>query len=320
MALRRFKHLAGIALCALSLAATAQGKYPEKPIHILVPSSAGSILDVIFRQVAEGLSRSLGQAVVVENRTGASGIIAYDAVARAKPDGYTLAAVQAGFVSNKLLYKSATYDEFKDFMPVAMVMRSPMVLIGQNGAPANSMAELKQLAKTRPGGLTYASVNGANYMNTELMRKQFDIEMRNIPYRDVGQAVNDVLSGQVDLWLSSYGTTMQMIKAGKMKAFVTMSNKRVPTLPNVPSASELGLNVDIYTWAGLLAPAGTPDAILSLLNREINNVASSPAIRKRLEDSGNEVYTLSRPEFTELMRREIGIYANVARELGIKPE
>ena len=312
--------MAAVALLAYASGAAAQAKFPDRPIHIIVPSSAGSTLDIIARQVGDRLSQQLGQAVVVDNKPGASGIIAYESVAKAKPDGYTLAAVQAGFVSNRFVYKNVHYDEFKDYVPIAMMARTPMILVTRADAPANNLVELRQATKAKPGTFTYASVNGANYMNTELAKKQLDLDMRNIPYKETGQAMTDVLSGTVDTYLASYSAALPLISSGKLKAFATMGKGRIAALPNVPSANELGMSGDIQTWAGLLAPAGTPDAVVTLLQTEISKIVVEPAIRKRLSEAGYESFTLSGPEFTSLMHREIDIYARVAKETGVKPE
>ncbi|CAN5528851.1 tripartite tricarboxylate transporter substrate binding protein [soil metagenome] len=300
--------------------AAAQGAYPDKPIRIVVPSSPGSFLDMLARQVGERMFQQLGQSVVVENKTGASGILAYDMVAKSKPDGYTIGMVQAGFVSNKFLYKNVHYDEFKDFAPIALIARSPMILVTRNDYPSSSLSELKQAGKASPGKLTYASVNGANYMNTELMRKQLDLDLRHIPYKETSQALTDVLAGHVDVYLASYSAALPMIRGGKMKAFATLSKGRIAEFPNVPSANELGMSGDIQTWAGLLAPAGTPPAVVAKLHDVVNRIVAEPAVRAKLVESGYEPFIQSSSDFTDLMRREIDTYARVAKETGVTPE
>lgn len=300
--------------------ALAQVKFPDKPIRIIVPSSAGSTLDIIARQVGDRLSQQLGQPVVVENKSGASGMIAYDIVAKAKPDGYTLGTMQAGFVSNRFLFKNIRYDEFKDFAPVSMVARSPMVLVARNEFAASNINELRLAGKSKPGTLTYASVNGANYINTELANKQLGLDIRNIPYKETGQAMADVLAGHIDTYLASYTAALPLIKSGKLKAFATMGKDRIPALPNVPSANELGMTGDIQTWAAILAPAGTPVEIVNLLHTEIAKIVAEPALRARLLETGYEPYPLSTTEITSLMRREMDTYARVAKQIGVQPE
>lgn len=310
------------AICVLGQAAwvTAQEKFPAKPIHLIVPSSAGSTLDVIARQVGDRLAQELGQPVVVENKTGASGMIAYDVVAKSKADGYTLGMIQAGFVSNRFLIKNMRYDEFKDFVPLSMVARSPMILVSRNAYPANSIADLRKISKANPGTVTYAYVNGANYMNTELARKQLDLDIRNVPYKETGQAMSDVLAGHVDTYLASYTAAIPLLRSGKLKAFATMGKNRIAALPDVPSANELGMSGDIQTWAGLVAPAGTPASVVELLHAKLDKIVSESAIRERLVESGYEPFLLTGPEFTDLMRKEMATYARVAKEVGIKPE
>lgn len=313
---------AGMAVAGQSQFAMAQSKYPEKPIRIIVPSSAGSTLDIIARQVGERLSQRLGQPVVVENRVGASGMIAYEMVAKAKPDGYTLGTMQAGFVSNRFLFKNLRYDEFKDYVPVSMLARSPMILVTRADFPAANIDELRQAGKAKPGTLTYASTNGANYMNMnmELARKQLGLDIRNVPYKESGQAIADVLAGHIDTNLAPYTTALPLIKGGKLKAYATMGRTRIPALPNVPSANELGMDGDIQTWAGVLAPAGTPDAVVTLLGNEMDKILKEPAIRQRLLESGYEPYSLTGLEFTKLMQRESATYARVAKQVGLQPD
>lgn len=312
--------MAAMAMLVHAPFAAAQGKYPDKPIHIIVPSSAGSTLDIIARQIGERLAQQLGQPVVVENKTGASGMIAYEMVAKAKSDGYTLGAIQAGFVSNRFVYRNMRYDEFKDFVPVSMLARSPMVLVARSDYPVKNIAELGQASRAKPGTLTYASVNGANYMNTELARKQLNLDIRNIPYKETGQAMADVLAGHIDTYLASYTAALPLIRGGKLKALATMGKNRIPALPDVPSANELGMSNDIQTWAGIVAPAGTPEAIVTVLHNEINKIVGEAAIRARLLETGYEPFLLTGQEFTGLMRREMDIYARVAKEVGVKPE
>lgn len=310
------------AICILGQATlvAAQEKFPAKPVRIIVPSSAGSTLDMIARQVSDRLAHELGQPVVVENKTGASGMIAYDMVAKSKPDGYTLGMIQAGFVSNRFLFKNIRYDEFKDFVPVSMVARSPMILVARGDYPANNVSELRKATKANPGTVTYASVNGANYMNTELARKQLDLDIRNIPYKETGQAMADVLAGHVDTYLASYTAAVPLLRSGKLKAFATMGKERISALPNVPSANELGMSGDIQTWAGFVAPAGTPAAIVERLHATVDKIVGETAIRERLVESGYEPFLLTGSQFTELMRKEMGIYARVAKEVGVNPE
>ena len=313
--------LVGALLCAGPAAAqAAPAGYPAKPITLILPSSAGSTLDMIARQVGERLTRRLGQPVIVENRAGASGIIAYDLVARAKPDGYTLGMVQASFVSNRFLLKAAQYDEFKDYTPVAMVARSPMVLIARQAFPASTVAQLREVTLASPGTVTYASTNGANQMNMELVRKALELDIRNVPYRDSAQAVTDVMAGHVDTNLAPYTVARPLVQSGKVKVFVTTGRNRLSALPDVPTASELGLPVDIHTWAGFVAPAGVPEEIVALLHEEIGRIAAQPDFLEWLTGAGYESFVISRPEFVDLMHREIATYAEVAQEIRIQPE
>lgn len=317
------KHIAAtIALTALvqAIPAVAQQGFPNEPIHILVPSGAGSFLDTICRQVGERVAKQLGQPVIVENRAGASGMIAYEIVRKAKPDGYTLGAIQAGFISNRFVYKSAHYDEFKDYVPVAMIARTPMILVTGSQFKARNLNDLRQASKAVGGKMTYASVNGANYLNTELMRRHLGLDLSNIPYKEANQAMTDVMAGNIDTYLTSYSAAKPLLTAGKLRAYATLGKERIGALTDVPSGAELGFTGDIQTWAGIVAPAGTPEAIVVRLRTEIDKAVAEPAIRKQLQDAGYEPYTMSGAEFTAMMKREMDTYAKVARETGIKPE
>lgn len=315
-----FGTLLALAASGLAMHAHAQGKFPDRPIKIIVPAGAGSTLDFIARQVGDRLPQRLGQPVVVENKVGASGMIAYELVARSKPDGYTLGMVQAGFISNRFLFKSVPYDEFRDYVPVAMVARSPMVLVMRSDSAASNMAELQQLAKSKPNTLTYAAVNGANQLNSELVKRQLHLDLRAIPYKDTPQAISDVLAGHVDAHLAAYTSALPLLKSGKLRIYLTLGRKRIAAFPDVPSSNELGMAGDVQTWAGFVAPAGTPADIVDLLRQHIDKVSADHAMREKLELAGYEPYTLTPQAFTAMMRREIDIYGKVAQEVGMKPE
>ena len=314
--------------CALLAAATsgsvtlvrAQAKFPERSIKIVVPAGAGSAPDFIARQVGERLSQQLGQPVMVENKVGASGMIAYELVAKSNPDGYTLGMVQAGVVTNRFIFKNVRYDEFRDYVPVAMVARSPMVLVSRSDSAASNFAELRQLTKSQPKSLTYAAVNGANFLNSELVKKQLDLDLRSIQYKDTPQAMSDLLAGHVDMHLAAYTGALPLLKSGKLRMYVTLGRQRIAAFPDVPSSNELGMTGDVQTWAGVVAPAGTPSNIVALLRREIDKIVAEPGMRDKLAQAGYEPYTLAAEDFTSMMRREVGTYRKVAAEVGMRPE
>ena len=314
-------------LAALASAATLLAGAPlelaaqeKAPIRMLIPSGPGSTLDIIGRLVGERLSQQSGRPVIVDNKAGASGIIAYDMVAKSPPDGLTITAVQAGFVSNRFLFKATNYDVFKDFAPIAMVARSPMILVARSEFPASDIASLRSLSKSRPESLTYGSLNGANQMNVELVRKLLDIEMRNVPYRAAGQALTDMLAGAIDTQLLVYGTAAPLLRSGKLKAFVVLSKDRLGALPQVPSATDIGLGGEVLSWAGFVAAAGTPEPIASQLHATINQVAQEPAVRERMIEMGFEPFVMGRPDMITYMQRETQVYERVSKELGIRPE
>lgn len=309
------------AACAASVPAAAQDAWPSKPIRLVVPFGAGSPTDVIVRMVATRLSEDLKQPVVVENKPGAGGMIGYDTVAKAKPDGYTLGATQATFVTNRFAFKNVPYDELTDFVPVATFAHTPMMLVTGASKPVRNLAEFKALAAARPGTVTYASTSVANYLNAELARKQLNIDMRSVPYKEVSQALTDVMAGHVDAYLAPLSLAVPMIKGGKLKGLAVLSKERFTTLPDVPTANELGMTgVDIWTWSGIVAPAGTPEAIVERLHRATVRIVGEPAFKQRLATDSYEPFSLGRGAYVDLLKSELAAYARVAKEVGVKPE
>jgi tripartite-type tricarboxylate transporter receptor subunit TctC len=295
----------------------AQGKYPQRPITLVVPTAPGGSTDFTARLVSDQLARALGQPVVIDNKPGASGNIGNQIVARAKPDGYTLLVAYSGYqVANPHLFKQAGWDPIKDFAPVAMMTRAPQVIAARPDLPANTLQELVAYAKANPGKLNFASSgNGSiQHIAGELLNQLTGISLTHIPYKGSGPAVQDLMGGQVDLFITSPAGVFSQIQAGKLKGLAVTSAKRLSALPNVPTATEAGLKgYELDSWFGLYAPAGTPAEIVQVLNTEVNRILQLPEVRKKSEDSGTAVETMTPQQFGEFTKRELEHWGRVIR-------
>src|SRR5262245_48041562 len=270
-------HVARIAL-ALALAfatlapASAQQTWPDKPIRMIVPLPAGAAVDVVGRLICTKLSERLGQTIVVENRPGASGALASEAVAKAAPDGYTLGmATSTTHVSTVLLNAKLPYDPVKDFVPVALIGVAPYVLTVYPNLPAKNLAELLALAKAKPKTLRYSSVGNASlgHLATELMASMADIQLVHIPYRSTGQAVLDLAEGRIDITFGLLGSNLPLMREGKIRPLAVTTTRRTEDAPEVPTMAEAGLpGFEASLWFAVVAPAALPPAIVDRLNRE----------------------------------------------------
>lgn len=301
--------------------AYAQATYPERPITMIVPSAPGGTTDFTARLISDQLGKALGQPVVVDNKPGGAGNIGNQLVARAKPDGHTLLLAYSGYqVGNPHLFKTAGWDPIKDFTAVAMVTRAPQVIAASKSVPANSLQELIAYAKANPKKVNFASSgNGSiQHIAGELLQQVTNTEMTHIAYRGAGPAVTDLLSGTVDLFITTPASVVSHIKAGKLKAFAVTSESRLPSLSNVPTASEAGLNnYKLDSWFAVYAPSGTPDPIVQKLNREIGKILAMPEVQKRAEDSGTAVETMTPAQLNAYTRKELDFWGNVIRSAKI---
>src|SRR6185437_10057035 len=258
--------LAAIALFALTAVAARGDTFPSRPIRIVVPFAAGGATDLIARVVGQKLTESLGQAVVVENRPGASGMIGADLVAKAPPDGYTLLmASTAEIAINPSLYSKMSYDPQKDLAPITLAGVTPLILVVNPASPLHSVADIVKEAKAHPGTISFASAgNGSvQHLSGELVKVLTSTDMVHVPYKGAAPALTDVLSGQVTMFFSGMPPAMPHVKSGKLRALAVTTPKRSPAAPDVPTMAEAGVQgFDISNWFGLLAPAGTPPGIL----------------------------------------------------------
>jgi len=316
-------------LCiALALALPAEAlaqAWPAKPVRMLVGFPPGGGTDILARIVAQKLAEAWGQQVVVENRPGASATIAANAVARAAPDGYTLSMGQLtpNAIAPALIAK-LPYDAAKDFAPIALVGTSPNVLVIYPGLPVRSVAELVALAKSAPKPLTYATSGAGSlqHIAAELFRSMAGVEMVHVPFKGSGQAVVDLMSGQVDMNFDSIPATVQHIRSGKLRALaVTAARRAGGGLEGVPTIAESGFpGYDLTTWWGLFAPAGTANPILDRINSDTLAALKNPEVRDRFAGLSVEPGGGSRAEFGDYVRREIAKYDKLVKQLGIKAE
>jgi tripartite-type tricarboxylate transporter receptor subunit TctC len=287
----------------------AQSRYPQHPITLVVPTAPGGSTDFTARLLTEPLSRAVGQPVIVDNRPGASGNIGNQLVARAKPDGYTLLVSYSGYhVGNPHLFKQAGWDPIKDFAPVAMMTRAPQVIAISPKLPVNTLAELIAYAKANPGKLNFASSgNGSiQHIAGELFKQLTGTFITHIPYRGSGPAVQDLMAGQVDIFITTPAGVVSQIQGGRLKGIGVTSAKRLSSLPKVPTCAEAGLKgFELDSWFALYAPAGTPPDVVQFLNTEVNKALATPEARKKAEESGTDVAQMSPRELGDFTRSEL---------------
>lgn len=310
-----------LAGCAAPLA-QAQS-YPERPVRLVVPFPPGGSVDVVARALTPKLSERLGQQVVIENRSGASGIIGTEVVAHARPDGYTLLINTIPFVTNSYLYSKVPYDPFADFLPVAWLCSSPATLVVNPSLPARSVRELLDLAKSKPGALNYSAAGaGTNpHFAGELFNYLGHVDIVAVQYKGGGPSLLAVLGGEVGITFPNISEAIPHAKAGRLFVLGVTGSKRSSALPEVPTIAEAGLpGYEFVTWHGVLAPKGTPAAIVSLLNRKIKETLTAPDLASFFEQMGFEIVASSPEEFAAHLRRESEKWGKVIKERHIRVE
>jgi len=310
-------------MIVLALAATsAHAAYPERAIHLIVPYPPGGLTDAVARAVAKGLSDRVQQPVVVENIAGGGGNIGADKAAKSPADGYTLYIGNNATVGlNTLMYKQLAFDPMADLAPIALIAESQTVLVVNPSLPAKSVAELIALAKSKPGQLNFGSTGtgGLSHLVGELFNSGAGIRMTHIPYKGTGPALTDLLGGQIQVMFND--TALPHIQSGKLRALAVTGAKRWPQLPDVPTLAELGMpGYETYNWFGILAPAKTPAAMVTRLNRELVAVMQDPAMKAWMEARGAEAVTSSPEEFAAYIKKDLAKWARVVKEAGITPE
>jgi tripartite-type tricarboxylate transporter receptor subunit TctC len=309
--------------CGAVLPAGAADTYPTRPVRVLVPFAAGGPTDMVARVLGQRLAARLGQSFVVENRVGAGGNIAMALAAKAPPDGYTLLAVSSSFVVNASLYANAPYDPFKDFAPITCAVDAPNLLSVNPALPAGSVQELIRLIKANPGkyGMATSGIGTTPHLAGELFRLSFGLELVNVPFNGASPALQSTMQGQTALAITSMGNATELVRAGQLRALAVLADKRSPALPDVPTIVEAGMpNQESDTLQGLLAPAGTPPAIIALLYREVAAVLAEPAIRGEFETMGFETVATTPDEFGAVIRRDVAKWAKVIHAANVRVE
>jgi tripartite-type tricarboxylate transporter receptor subunit TctC len=307
------------ALAFASPAAYAQ-TYPSRQITLIIPFAAGGSNDIVARAVAKALAEVWGKPVIAENRPGAGGVIGASAVAAAPPDGYTLLLVSSTFTINAAVKKTMPFDTVKDFTPIAFIARSPLLITASNNVPVNSAQELFALAKTKPDRITFASsgIGSINQISAELIAQSAGVKLMHVPYKGGAPALNDLLGGYVDIYVSSLPQVQQLAQSGQVKALAVTSAKRTQLLPNVPTLGESGISgFDLSSWWGIVGPAGMPPDVVNALNTEIGKLLASPELSKFLTNEGAEARAMTPQAFGDLIRSEIQVWVKVARDANI---
>jgi tripartite-type tricarboxylate transporter receptor subunit TctC len=312
--LRLIGAVLGIVLLAASGMAASADDYPSRPVKIIVPFGAGGPTDVFARALGDELGKALHQAFVMENRPGAGTTIGTDVVARARPDGYTLLMVSGTQTVNETLYGHKPYHLMTDLVPVAPLIESDLVLVVHPSVPAKNLKELLALARAKPGTLNYGSSGpGSNYhMAGELLKHITGIDIVHVPYKGSTGARTDILSGQIQMLFDSVPTMAHMAKSGMVRALGTSGLKRSPILPDVPTLDEAGApGFQATLWVGFMAPKGTAQPVIDLLNREITKIEQRPDIKAAWEKLGATPLTMTQAEFTKFMQSEIEKWAKI---------
>lgn len=310
------------ALCLGSVGALAQ-TYPDKPIRLISPFPPGGSVDFVARLVAAKSPEFLGQQMIVENRSGASGNIGTEIAARSAPDGYTLVLNTTPFVSNAFLYKKLPYDPIADFAPVMEVSSSQSILAVHPSLPVKTVKELLALARSKPGQLNYGSAGPATnpHISGELFNYLGKVNITVVHFKGGGPALIACISGEVDVVFANFAETLGHVKAGKLRALGVSSSKRAPTLPEVPTIAEAGLpGYDFTTWHGILAPKATPRPIVALLNERLKKSLAAPDQAKHFQDHGLDIVASSPEEFTAFLAAEYKKWGKVIKERGMRAE
>jgi len=314
--------LAALAVSVASSGVWAQD-YPNKPVRIIVPFTAGSATDILARTVGERLTELWKQTVVVDNRAGAGGTIGAGVVAKSPPDGYTLLVHSAAQAVNPFIYPNLPYDTLKDFVQVAPLGGQPNVLVVAPSSGYKTVADLIHDAKRRPSVLNFGSagVGSGTHINAEKFKLAAGIDVVHVPYKGTPEALTDTMTGRVTYFFSPISAALPHVREGKLLALAVSSAKRSSVLPNVPTVAESGLpGFDYNLWVGMFAPAGTPAQVVDKLNRDVNSVLREATVRERLASLGAEPMPMSTAEFDRFVRAEMDDAAKVVKAAGIKAQ
>lgn len=313
-----------VAMSALAAAPASAQDYPTKPIIMIVPSAPGGSTDFSARLLSEMLGDSLGKPFVIENRGGASGNIGNKAAAQATPDGHTLLMAYSGYqVANKTLFKNPGWDPLKSFVPVAMVMKAPHVVLVKKDLPVSTLAELVAYGKANPGKLTYASsgIGSIQHIGAEQLKKIGGFDMAHVPYRGAGPAMNDLIGGQIDMFITTPPSAVGQIQAGNVKGLAIAAPARHPIMPTIPTSAESGVqNFDLTAWFAVYAPTGTPEPVVKKLASAIETVVKGEAFKAKVEAQGAYAAFMDPAELGDFTRKELDHWSAVITSAGIKIE
>ena len=320
---RRIFALATATALALAAVPALAQTFPTKPMTIVVPASPGGAIDLAARLIGQKFTEAWGQPVVIDNKTGATGVIGTDFVAKAAPDGHVLALVASSHAINPSMFKKLPFDTVKSFEPVVQTHTVPLVLVVAPDSPFKTMQDVVAFGKKNPGQLSFASSGngGAPHFSGELFQSMAGLQMQHIPYKGSTLAHPDLMSGRVSIMFDTLAATSAQIKGGKLRALAVTTPKRLPALPDVPTVAEAGLpGYETSTWGGLLAPAGTPKAVVTKLAAEATRILALPDVRERMLAAGVEPVGGTPEQFAAFIGSEMVKWGKVAQAAGIQPE
>lgn len=322
-----FKNLNLLAICGTLLFPSfsfAQAGYPNKPINFIVPYGAGGGADSRSRQIAQKMSVILKQPIIVDNKPGAGGNIGTEFIAKAAPDGYTIGMGNfAPMAVNKTLFGNLRYDPEADLSPIVLIEKGPLVLVVNPTSPFKTVKEIVDAAKAKPGVLTFSSggIGGSHQLSAELFKQSAGIDMIHVPYKSGSAGLTDLMAGNVSMMFDQMYSAMPSIKADKLRPIAITSKKRSPLLPNVPTFAEVGYpKVEVLNWQGLIAPKGTPKAVIDKLNAAANEALKDPQLRELMLSQGNEIGGGTPADFAALINAESIKWSAVVKLANIKPE
>lgn len=305
--------------CLMAAAAGAQD-FPTRPVRVIVPLAAGGPVDTVTRIVAAGLTERLQQQIVVDNRPGAGGSVGADMVARATPDGYTLLMAANGTLAVSPNLMKLSFSVERDLAPITLIGTSPQVLVVHPSLPAKSVSELVALARSRPGTINFASSGQGStaHLAAELFKATAKVDIVHIPYKGAGPALTDLAGGQTQMMITGISTTLPYIRADRLRPLGVTSTQRVAVLPQVPPIAEAVPGYEVTTWYGLMAPAGTPPAVIARLNRETAAALENPTVKSKMAGAGVDAQTNTPEQFRAMIREETAKWGKVIRMVGIK--
>jgi tripartite-type tricarboxylate transporter receptor subunit TctC len=318
-----FRALAVFAIILAGADATLAQAWPNRPIRMIVPYTAGGYTDLMARLVGQKISEALGQPIVFENKPGANAIIGTDVVAKAAPDGYTFGTVIAAHAANATLNPKLPYDTLKDITYVSLMSVAPLIMIAHPSVKANNVQELIALAKARPGELNFASsgIGAAAHLTMEMFMSRTGIKMQHIPYKGTAGALQDTVGGQINVMFDIIGPLMPQVRSGNVKAIVVTAKERVPAAADVPTMAEQGVPDFVSgTWAGIIAPAGVPKEIVDRVAAEAKKALADPAMKDKLAEQGIVAVGNTPDEFRAFVAEEVARWGTVIKDAGIKAE